>query len=403
MKILFANKFFYLNGGSERVFFQQRKFFADSCHEIIDFSMHDMRNFKSLYSEYFVNKIDYESISGIGEKIRIATNFVHSFDAVSKLSKLLSKERPQVAHLHNIYHQLTPSIIPLLKQYDVKVVLTLHDYKLICPAYNALNNLKICNECEGRYFGKPLTRNCQKSLFRGFLLSFESFWHKWKGSYDAVDMFIAPSKFMASQISQRIPSDKIRVIANGIDTNEYLPHYLDKGYGLYFGRISKEKGVETMLKAHSMVKNSFPFKVVGTGPLEEGLRASYPDVEFYGHKSGSDLSELVANSAFVVVPSEWYENCSMVVLEAMAFGKPVIGSRIGGLPEQIDDGKTGFLFEMGNAQELAQKMVTLAENQLTRESFGKAGRAKLEEKYSFSSHGKELLKLYKYLLQYLNP
>ncbi|OGQ98724.1 MAG: hypothetical protein A2505_02065 [Deltaproteobacteria bacterium RIFOXYD12_FULL_55_16] len=398
MKILLANKFFYLNGGTERVFFQERQFLAGKGIEVADFSMRDPRNVTSPYSEYFVDNINYESAGGIGQKLKTASSFVHSCEAVVKLAELLKKVRPDLAHLHNIYHQLTPSIIPVLKQHRVKVVLTLHDYKLICPSYLALCGEDICLACNGSFFWNPVTRNCQDSRGKGLLLALEAFFHKWQKSYEAVDLFLAPSQFLADLVSRRVGKDKIRVLRNGIDTIEFQPNYSDRGYALYFGRLSREKGIETLLAAHLSGATDLPLKIVGTGPLLESLKARFSKAEFLGYKSGEELRELVRNAAFVVVPSEWYENCSMVVLEAMAFGKPVIGSRIGGIPEQVEDGRTGFLFTMGKTTELAAKMVLLAENPELRITMGKAARQKVEKEYSLARHNEELLKNYTFLL-----
>jgi len=132
--------------------------------------------------------------------------------------------------------------------------------------------------------------------------------------------------------------------------------------------------------------------------MEKELCTKYPDVEFLGYKSGQELNSLIANAAFVVVPSEWYENCSMVVLESMAFGKPVIGSRIGGIPEQIEDGRTGFLFEMGNVKELSEKMDILSSDKELRKNLGKAARKKVKAAYSLAKHCHELESIYKKLL-----
>ena len=398
MKILFTNKFFHLNGGSETVFFQERSFFTQNNYEIIDFSMKDDRNINSPFADYFIPNINYQKSSGIKKQIQQAFSFVHSSLAVKNIQALIEKEKPSIAHLHNIYHQLTPSIIPILKKYGVKVLLTLHDYKLVCPSYLALKNEKICEECKGTHFWKPVTTNCQNSYAQGFLLSAEAIFHKWKGSYDDVDLFLAPSQFMADQINQRIPSKKIQVLHNGINIEEYQPNYNDQGYGLYFGRLSKEKGIETLLKAHMNMPHSFPLKITGTGPLKTVLSKKYSNVEFLGYKSGQELNTLIANAAFVIVPSEWYENCSMVILESMAFGKPIIGSSIGGIPEQIEDGKTGFLFEMGNVEELSKKMTQLANDTKLRQYFGKNARNKLENEYSLNEHCQKLENLYKDLL-----
>ena len=398
MKVLFVNKYFFLNGGSERVFFQERNCLINQGHSVIDFSMNDARNFSSPFSSYFVPNIDYKNAKGIWRKIKQAISFIHSPVAVRNIERLLRQENPEIAHLHNIYHQLTPSIIPILKKHGVKVVLTLHDYKLVCPSYLALKDEKICSVCEGKYFWKPITTNCQKSISQGLLLILEAYYHKWKRSYEFVDLFIAPSQFIAKIISQRIPENKIKVLRNGINLNEFKPSDRDEGYGLYFGRISKEKGIETLLKAHKNLANIMPLSVVGTGPIAEKLIKKYPQAEFLGYKTGEELNDIISKSAFVVVPSEWYENCSMVVLEAMALGKPIIGSKIGGIPEQIEDGTTGLLFEMGNVKELVAKMKIMIENPGMRIIFGREARQKLEKEYSLESHCINLLKVYNELI-----
>lgn len=398
MKILFANKYFFINGGSERVFFYERKYLLDKGHQVIDFSMHDFRNFPSSFSDYFVSNIDYHNTKGFKEKIKQGASFIHSQEATNKIENLICIEKPQIAHLHNIYHQLTPSIIPILKRQNVKVVLTLHDGKLICPSYTMLNNGKICTICKGKYFWRPLTQNCQKSLTQSALLVAEAFLHKLKKSYDFVDIFIAPSQFMAKLVEARVPPKKIRILLNGIDIHEFTPTYQDNKYGLYFGRLSNEKGIETLLKAHETIKNSFQLKVVGQGPLEKKLAVDYPKVDFLGYKSGNDLKDIIARSSFVVVPSECYENCSMAILEAMAMGKPVIASNIGGIPEQVLNFKTGILFEKGNIDELAAKMKLLYKDKSLRITMGKAARDRVVQKFSIDKHCNNLLKIYNSLI-----
>nr|MBF0221955.1 glycosyltransferase family 4 protein [Desulfobulbaceae bacterium] len=398
MKILLVNKFFHLNGGSERVFFQEREFLAGSGIEVIDFSMQDERNFASSYAHHFVGKINYDSVKGIKGKLKTALSFIHSREAVQKIEEMIIQEKPDIAHLHNIYHQLTPSIIPVLKRRGVKVVLTLHDYKLICPSYIALDKNTLCTACNGTSFWNTLTRHCQQSWGQELLLMLEGYWHRWRKSYNAVDLFISPSNFLAEMTARRIPSEKISVLPNGIDLDRFIPHYDDKEYGLYFGGLSKEKGIETLLKAHKLLPLKYALNVVGTGPLAERLSAEFREVDFLGYKSGDELITLIKEAAFVVVPSEWFENCSMVVLEAMAYGKPVIGSRIGGIPEQIEDGISGFLVEMGNAGELAERMALLGNDKELRLQMGRAGREKLEREYSLAVHCKELLDIYSEVL-----
>ncbi len=272
--------------------------------------------------------------------------------------------------------------------------MTLHDGKLICPSYLMLNKGEICTACQGKKFWNPLALRCQNSLMQCFLLCCEAYWHRIRKSYDAVDLFISPSQFLADLTGKRISSEKIRVIHNGIDHEKYLPTYKDNGYALYFGRLSKEKGVFTLLQSHALHQD-FPLKIVGSGPLEKEIKGKYKNVQFLGYKQGEELHEIISQASFVVVPSEWYENCSMVILEAMAYGKPVIGSRIGGIPEQIEDNKTGLLFEPGNKNDLALQMKTLIENPSMRIEFGKKARKKLIREYSLKKHFQGLLEIYK--------
>lgn len=398
MKILLINKFFFLNGGSERVFFQERSYLLEKGINVIDFSMDDYRNFPSDYSKYFVSSVDYHSSSGLWKKFEQATKFIFSFEAINSINRLINHENIDIAHLHNIYHQLTPSIIPILKKKGAQVVLTVHDGKLICPVYTMLNQGEICTACRGEYFWRVFVKNCANSQRKSALLMVEALLHKWKRSYDFVDLFIVPSNFMADIISQRIPPKKIYVLRNGIDVPEYSSTYQDDGYALYIGRLSKEKGIKTLLKAHKTIKQKFPLKIVGKGPMVEDLQRSFTNVEFLGYKKGDELKRIISKSAFVVLPSELYENCSMAVLEAMSMGKPVIGSRIGGIPEQIEDKKNGLLFEMGNVDELADKMMILAMDVELRQQMGKFARIKAEKEFSIECHCNKLMKIYNELL-----
>jgi glycosyltransferase involved in cell wall biosynthesis len=406
IKILLVNKFFFPKGGSETVFFQEREFLISHGYKVVDFSTQHPENLLSEYSGYFVPNVDYHGSSkavnlSFLEKFRIATNFIHNSEAIVKLEALIEKEKPQIAHLHNIYHQITPAIITVLKNAGIKVLLTLHDYKLICPAYSMINDDAICNKCEGKYFGYATINRCQEgSYFKSLLLSIEGYWHKWVRSYEGVDLFLSPSKFLFDLMTKnRIGAQKIRVLRNGIDVKAYNFSGQDDGYAIYFGRISKEKGVETLLEAHKLLPLKFSLKIVGTGPIIEELKEKYPEVEFTGYKKGEELKESINRASFVVVPSEWFENCSMSALESMAFGKPVIGSRIGGIVEQIEDGKTGFLFEMGNSDKLARKMTLLAEDKKLRKEMGKAARRKLEREYSLEAHCSKLMEIYEELLK----
>lgn len=400
MKVLYANKFFFLNGGSETVMFQERTYMLEHGVEVVDFSMQDERNLASNYSEYFVRPLSYRQ-GPLGARLSAARSFVHSKEAVEKITALAKKTRPDIAHLHNIYHQLTPSIIPALKKLGIKTALTLHDGKVACPAYLMLSNGKPCLDCKGSRFYLPFMRNCQCSRLGSLLLSAEAYYHKWKKSYEAVDMFIAPSAFIAGVAEPRVGKQKLTVLHNGIDVTKYTPSRADEGYILYLGRLSHEKGIQTLIKAHAaMSLNPKPeLRIVGTGPLEAELRTAAPaGVSFTGYCSGEALLNHIRMAACLVIPSEWYENCSMTVLEAMASGKPIIGSRMGGIPEQVEDGVNGFLCEAGKVPDFAAALDKLMASPELRRRMGEAARAKAEAQYSLEEHNRKLLKIYETLI-----
>jgi len=398
MKILLANKFFFRNGGSEVVMFQERDFLIRSGHEVVDFSMHDERNVDSSYSSYFVGRQDYRGGGKLG-KIKAALSLVHSPEAVRKIGALIDETRPDLVHCHNIYHQLTPSIIGAAKSRGVPVVLTLHDYKPVCPAYSRLSQGQPCSDClDGGYFSVLRKRCAEGSLGKSALLYAEATVQRWMESYEKVDRFLAPSRFMQDSVLHRFRPDQVELFYNGVDANAIPVSGRDEGYVLYLGRLSGEKGIETLLCAHDTAGVAWPLVVAGTGPLAETFRAQYGKARFVGHLSGNALAETLSGAAVVVVPSEWYENCPMSVLEAMAYGKPVVGSRMGGIPELVEDGETGLLFDSGDASQLRDCLDSLMVDPVRRRLMGQKARQRVEREFSLQVHNTRLMSLYQRLL-----
>lgn len=402
MKVLIANKFFFRNGGSEVVLFQERDFLLKSGVEVVDFSMQDARNFDSPYAPFFVENRSY--VNGAGSRvfgqIASAIKFVHSTEAVRKIGQLIDKEKPDIVHCHNIYHQLTPSIIGAAKRRGVPVVLTLHDYKPVCPAYLRLHHGRICSDCLNDGFRKVLANRCADgSLGKSALLYAEAVVQKWMGNYEMVDVVVSPSRFLVDSVSpRRFPKERMRLLYNGIDVGSVAPSARDEGYVLFFGRLSQEKGVRTLLDAHSAMAGMFDLVIAGTGPLDKQLREEFPRAKFTGHVTGDKLRATISNASVVVVPSECYENCPMSVLEAMAFGKPVIASDIGGIPELVVQRETGLLFEPGNREMLAAHLSTMMGDARKRREYGAAGRKRIEDHFSLDQHNKTLMELYTSLL-----
>ncbi|NEV62212.1 glycosyltransferase family 4 protein [Thiorhodococcus minor] len=401
MKILIANKFFFRNGGSEAVMLDERHFLQSLGVEVIDFAMRDARNLPSAYSEDFVDNQSYEAARGARDKLTAALKLVHSPEAVRRLGRLIDRTQPDLVHCHNIYHQLTPSIIGAAKRRGIPVVLTLHDYKPVCPVYTRLQGGEVCSACvEGSPWNVLRNRCADGSLGKSALLLAEAWTQRLLGSYEKLDKLIAPSAFMRDSVTQRrFSGARVEVIYNGVDCDAIAQSEQDDGYALYLGRLSSEKGVETLLSAHDRIADSVELRIAGTGPLEKALHGAYPKAKYLGYLAGAALEDSIRRASVIVVPSEWLENCPMSILEAMAFGKPVIASEIGGIPELVANGETGLLFPAKDEAALREHLLTLMRNPDLRSRYGAAARRRTEARFSLKQHNQALLKLYRDVLE----
>lgn len=404
MKILLINKFHYKKGGSETYYFNLARLLAEHGHEVMFFSMQDERNVPSEYSRYFVENIDYHGKNTAASKIKLALKFIYSFEASQKLDSLIKYKKPDIAHLHIFQHQLSPSILWTLKKHDIPIVYTAHDFKMICPNYKMLDKSKICEACKGGKYINCLKRRCMDDSFsNSFLNTAEAYMHKFLKSYDLIDMTITPSNFYRKKfIDFGINPEKITYVPNFLFESDYFPNYNFEDYFLYFGRLSEEKGVDTLLSAMKHIDGKL--KIAGIGTEEEKLETYAENeglgskVEFLGHKSGIELENLIKNAMFTVVPSKWYENAPYSVLESMAFGKTVVGSHIGGIPEMILDKKTGLLFYSDDSGDLAEKINDLMQNTWKIINYGKNARTYFEEVYGSEEHYRKIIKIYENLI-----
>jgi len=403
MKILQINKFYYLRGGSERYVFELSKILKENGHEVIPFSMADERNQDSKYSQYFADNVDVKKIS-----LKNIIKTFYNYDAVKKLNLLLDKTKPDIAHLHNISHHLSPAIITVLKKRDIPIVQTLHDYKLICPNRQLFFENKFCDRCQGGKYYNCFLQGCiQGSRLKSFLGALEAYIHnRILKTYDKIDLFIAPSRFMRDICVQfGIPKEKIKVIYNFTlpppsmkDKKTKEEKDINSKYLLYFGRLSSEKGIDTLIKALPMAKNKINLKIVGGGPEYKNLEKLIIDlklgssVKLLGPKYRDKLQALINKAEGVVMPSIWPENMPLSLLESMAAGKVVIAARTGGMPELIQDKVNGFLFHPGNIRDLAEKIDKLAEINLLamqRNSF------KSVQKFNQADHYKKVFNYYR--------
>jgi glycosyltransferase involved in cell wall biosynthesis len=262
---------------------------------------------------------------------------------------------------------------------------------------------QLCSSCIGGDFHHVLTHRCSEgSIAQSAALYMEAVFQRWLGSYEKVDRFLAPSQFMRDSVLRRFSADRVALLYNGADVANIPASDRDEGYVLYCGRLAPGKGAETLLQAHAAAGCKWPVVIAGTGPLLDSLKAQFTrNVQFPGQLSGEALQRTIAEAAVVVVPSEWCENCPMSVLEAMAHGKAVVATRIGGIPELVDDRVTGLLFEPGNAEELRVQLVSLMDDAERRAKMGAAGRARAERDFSLDKHNAELMAIYQSLTRNL--
>jgi len=399
MNVLLANKFFWLKGGSESVFFNEKGMLENSGHNVIPFSMKYPNNEDSQYSSYFVSEVDY-SKPGIINKISSAFKIIYSIEARNKMASLLQDYNIDIAHFHIFQHQISPSVFGPLRDRNIPIILTLHDLKPICPNYKMYTNGHICEECKAKKFYNCFKNRCTKGSALGSMINtIELYFHYFMGYYQNVDKYIAVSKFYRDKmIDFGFPEDNIIYLPNYIDTSQYNFPVTDDRYILYFGRLSEEKGLKTLIQAASLLPD-VNFSIVGSGPLDDEIRSfaiknKLSNVTFHGYKTGDELKRIVSACTCVVVPSEWYENCPMTILESFASSKPVIGSDIGGIPELIDQGVDGYIYEPANSELLSEVILSIWNNPDNAREMGVSGKNKIKKSFNYDSHYNALISIY---------
>lgn len=377
MNILHINKFHYLRGGAEAVYLNTaRGLEAYGCNSVF-FSMKHPQNLPCETSNYFMPYVDLIDKNGFINQIKTAGRILYSFEAKKRLSNLLDEYSVDLAHFHNVWHHISPSILHTLKKRNIPVVMTLHDYKLICASYHLQANGKPCEACHGRKYFMAIKKSCVKESFiKSLLCTLEMYLHhKILDIYDNVDVFISPSRFLKNKFLEMGFEKEIIHLPNYIEIEKFRDINNNVSYGniakdktiVYFGRLSPEKGLSTLIEAAKLLSGEnteINIKIVGDGPIRDSLEEKVKienigNVKFLGYMKGESLYQEIKKSRAAVLPSEWYENNPMSILEAFALKKPVIGSRIGGIPELVKEGETGYAFEPGNAVDLSEKIKLL--------------------------------------------
>jgi len=359
MKILQINKYHYFKGGAETIFFNTIKLLEENGHEVFRFCLKSNKNLPYKDDSYFV---DYPEMSEVGffKKIKHFFSFFYNRDSKRKIEQLILDKKPDVAHIHLLFNGISVSILPVLKKHNIPVIMTAHDHRLICPAYAFLDgNNKPCDRCiNGNYLNCAIHKCHNRSFFSSLMLAFDMYFRNWFFPVPKyLNRLITVSKF--SYQKHITYNDKYKkpgcVLYNPVDksffTERIIPDFTKEKYYFYYGRISREKGIATLIEVAKTL--NIKLKIAGTGPLLDQFKMNaFENIEFLGFKSGKELRDLIMNAYFVIVPSECRETFGLTVAEPQAMGVPVIGSRMGAIPELIEDGKNGFLFETQNLNDL---------------------------------------------------
>ena len=336
-------------------------------HEVVYFSMTSKEDVPDKNSDLFPKRYDIESLSLL-QKLKGAKSYFYNKEAARLLEELIKREHPEVAHIHLLWGGLSPSVFRILKKYKIPIVHTAHDYRMVCPAYIFRDgNGNVCERCCKWHYTNCMIRRCAKNkILLSIIMTLEMYYRNLiYNPVKYIDYFIFVSHFSLNkhiEHDSRFSKAKTRVLYN-FSNQDVLDYYReefseDHNYYLYYGRLSWEKGVETLIKAFSKKKN-LNLKIVGTGPIEKELKMQCEklkalNIEFLGYKKGKDLYRIIERAKFVCVPSEWYENNPMTIIESYTLSVPVIGAKIGGIPELIDEGNTGFLFTPGSVNSLLE-------------------------------------------------
>ena len=382
MKILLIDVYNYNKGGAETVCFNTGKLLEEHGHQVVYFTLKWEENNPSPYSKYFPES--KETRKGPLKQVKNMVNYFYHFEAAKKMEKLIEDERPDIAHIHLLWGQITPSIFPVLRKHNIPILFTVHDYRIVCPAYTFRDGSgRICEDCQGHSFYKCFTHTCCKGskVMSAVMAAEQYFRNAFFNPAKYIDGFLYVSNFARDIQEKYMPAVKNKpniTLYNFSTSIAGQPKAMPKDkYFLFFGRLSYEKGVKTLLEAFNGLPECH-LKIVGTGPKEDELKAfvesnGMKNVEFLGYKRGKELQDLVANAYYVIVPSEWYENNPMTIIEAYSVGTPVIGAKIGGIPEIVVEKETGFQFESGNADNLRSKVIPadgLTADEYTKQSAG---------------------------------
>ena len=416
MKVLLIDNFLYRRGGAEVVFLNTGELLKSKGHDVIYFSQQWSENIPSKFEQFYPMGIDAKT-SGILKRIQGVGKYFYNRKAANKLEKLIVETKPDIAHAHLFWGGISGSIFRVLKKYNIPIVHTAHDYRMVCPAYAFKNSSnEICEQCVGHKFYHCIKNRCSKgSLLMSILMCLEMYFRNYfLNPIDNIAGFMFVSDFSYNKHIQYEPrfagkhcvtmynfqdADVLNSVEKGLATHD--------SYYLYYGRLSDEKGVPLLIESFADM-SGLTLKIVGTGPIENKLKSlcaekKADNIEFLGYKTGTELFDIIRKAKFVCVPSECYENNPMTIIESYTLRTPVIGSDLGGIVEIIVDGVTGYKFVPSNIASLknaigkAEKM-TDDEYRMMKDSAEQFA----EQHFDKERYYQKLIDLYQYIIANYN-
>lgn len=388
MKILIAHNSYRERGGEDELVLSEKKLLGDFGNEIV---MYERSN------------AEIDSFSLITKIRLLARDFRWSKESYDRVRSLVKKEKPDIAHIYNLFYLIGPSIYDALNDERIPVVQSLYNYRFFCLNGLLFRDNKICEDCLGRNFSSGIFHRCNRGSFlTSFFLSSMLKYHFRKKTFQKkVDAFIISSEFGKRKVSEAgLPSEKIFVKPHFIEPGDgrRQPH---EDYALFVGRLAEYKGISTLIKAFIRLK-SYNLKIVGVGPLYEQLKQQLKNcgnIELMGHVTDKELSRLLKKAAFLVCPSECYDNTPRVIVESFACGVPVIAGDIGSMRELVEDGRTGLLFSPGNSSELADKIQRLINDKNLVFTMGRNALERYQRSHSRQASYNKLTEIYESVIK----
>ena len=412
MRVLLINNCHFRRGGADVVYLNTGELLSKNGHEIIYFSTKSIQNEPTKFSEYYIEDIDALKLN-FAQQLLNTPRKLYSFEAKRNLSRLIKIIRPDIAHIHLYKGGLTASILPVLKRNQIPTILTLHDFSLLCPRNIFLDgNDNICEKCLTSHTINCVINRCNRKNIFYSTISFIEYEINNKvfrpETYFDKIISVCKFNFEKHQVKVNLRGKLAQIYNFSPQIRTSIPNHIKGEYFLFYGRLSKEKGIITLIDAWKKLNGQFRLKIVGEGNLTAEVyqkiqTGNIGNIDLVGYKSGGELKHLIMNASFIIIPSECNENNPMTIIEGYSLGKPVIGSNVGGIPEIIIDGKTGFLFEMRHIDDLVSKVKyanSISDNNYT--MLSKNARQFANEHFSEEAHYTELMKIYAGVINHYN-